>query len=96
MVEIRSREWHGEARTLVDVPEGVWKRFIQFVREKRVDDWPPLHNSGVMDGTHYHYYHLTREGGRRIAISNPDAGEGVGTVYAQLVELFLALARSKP
>jgi len=63
-----------------------------FVAENKIDDLPPF-NAIVHDGIQYEYLHLTKKGGRRVFMNNPDVGARDAPAYSQLTEHFANLDR---
>jgi hypothetical protein len=68
------------------------KGLRSFVSDNRIDDLPPL-NIIVFDGIQYEYLHLTKKGGRRVFMNNPDvAGD---SVYGRLTGYLTDVGRKE-
>ncbi|MCP4590544.1 MAG: hypothetical protein GY842_07360 [bacterium] len=77
-----------ESRKLADKE---WRDLRRFLSANLVEDLAPL-NVQANDGIQYEYVHLTRHGGRRVFMNNPDTVGG--SVYDQLARRFAGLSRS--
>ncbi len=77
-----------ESRKLSD---GEWRDLRGFLCDNSVEDLAPL-NVLVHDGMQYEYVHLTRHGGRRVFMNNPQTVGG--SVYDRLVRHFIRLSES--
>jgi HEAT repeat protein len=68
-------------------------RLTDFLRDTDFENLGPLDHL-VHDGMQYEYVHLTRDGGRRVFMNNPDVdGE---TPYDRLTDLFFEIERATP
>jgi hypothetical protein len=68
------------------------ERLRAVVADNGIDNLPPL-NLLAADGIQYEYVHLTKNGGRRVFMNNPDLSERDGSPYDQLIEYFTRLVR---
>ena len=84
-----TRNYCDDAPQTLLLSEKQWLRFKSFLSENAVDDLAPF-DAGANDGVQYEYVHLTRDGGRRVYMNNPDAERCA--LYDRLVRRFEDLA----
>jgi hypothetical protein len=70
-----------------------WREFQSFIHENHVDDLGPL-NREAGDSIRYEYVHVTRDGGRRVFISDPGPGNSEESLYNKLRKIFQEMVGS--
>jgi hypothetical protein len=70
------------------------ERLRAVVADNRIDNLPPL-NILAADGIQYESVHLTKNGGRRVFMNNPELQESDDSPYDRLTEYFTSLARKE-
>jgi hypothetical protein len=71
-----------------ELSEAEWNDLTDFLVQRNFDNLPPLIAS-VFDGIQYEYVRVSRDGGRRVFMNNPEDD----TVYGLLVSRFFGLLR---